>query len=87
MDERLGSQWPPAGARELDVELLYDRLAETGFGYGPVFQGVPSGMAQRRGIFAEVVLGEEAAAEAARLRCSPRAPGRGAARRPAGVGR
>ncbi len=32
--------WPPAGAHELDVELLYDRLADGGYEYGPLFPGL-----------------------------------------------
>ncbi len=32
--------WPPAGAHELDVELLYDRLADAGYKYGPLFPGL-----------------------------------------------
>ena len=46
--------WPPEGAEPLDVDGLYDRLAELGFGYGPAFQGVTA--AWRRGdeLFAEV---------------------------------
>ncbi|MFL5911049.1 MAG: SDR family NAD(P)-dependent oxidoreductase, partial [Gaiellaceae bacterium] len=54
--------WPPASADPVDVELLYDRLAEEGFGYGPVFQGVRA--AWRRGdeVFAEVALPESTSA-------------------------
>ena len=69
--ERLGSQWPPAGAQELDVELLYESLAETGFGYGPVFQGVQAAWRRDGEIFAEVALGEETATEAARFGVHP----------------
>ncbi|MEU2870580.1 SDR family NAD(P)-dependent oxidoreductase, partial [Streptomyces olivoreticuli] len=48
--------WPPRGAAPVGVGDLYDRLAEQGYGYGPVFQGVRA--AWRRGdeIFAEVAL-------------------------------
>ena len=52
----LGSQWPPAGARELDVEFLYDRLAEAGFGYGPAFQGVQAAWRTDTEVYAEVAL-------------------------------
>ncbi|MFJ8274193.1 type I polyketide synthase, partial [Streptomyces sp. NPDC094154] len=50
--------WPPADAEALPVDGLYDRLAEGGFGYGPLFQGLRA--AWRRGdeVFAEVVLPE-----------------------------
>ncbi|WP_452312077.1 SDR family NAD(P)-dependent oxidoreductase, partial [Micromonospora eburnea] len=34
------SAWPPAGATEVDVNDLYERMAERGAGFGPAFQGV-----------------------------------------------
>jgi len=34
------AQWPPAGATALDIEGFYERLAETGFCYGPSFRGL-----------------------------------------------
>ncbi|MGW2378247.1 SDR family NAD(P)-dependent oxidoreductase, partial [Kitasatospora sp. NPDC001683] len=50
--------WPPVGAEALPVEGAYERMAEAGFGYGPVFQGLRA--AWRRGdeLFAEVALPE-----------------------------
>ncbi|MFJ4514355.1 type I polyketide synthase, partial [Streptomyces sp. NPDC088816] len=50
--------WPPADAEALPVDGLYERLADGGFGYGPLFQGLRA--AWRRGdeVFAEVVLPE-----------------------------
>ncbi|MFD0417102.1 type I polyketide synthase [Streptomyces sp. NPDC127108] len=59
------SEWPPRDAEPIaDAAELYDRLAETGYGYGPVFQGLRA--AWRRGdeVFAEVALPEESDAEA-----------------------
>ncbi|OEJ43598.1 hypothetical protein AR457_05310 [Streptomyces agglomeratus] len=38
LDMDLGT-WPPRGAVSVGVSDLYDRLAELGYGYGPVFQG------------------------------------------------
>ena len=67
----LGSQWPPEGAQELDVEFLYDRLAEAGYGYGPVFQGVQAAWHRDGEVYAEVALGEDAAAEAGRFGLHP----------------
>ncbi|WP_420710375.1 polyketide synthase dehydratase domain-containing protein, partial [Streptomyces sp. NRRL S-15] len=32
--------WPPADAQAVDIDGLYERLAATGYGYGPVFQGI-----------------------------------------------
>ncbi|MEU5425063.1 SDR family NAD(P)-dependent oxidoreductase [Streptomyces olivoreticuli] len=62
MDTGLGV-WPPRGAASVGVSDLYDRLAEQGYGYGPVFQGVRA--AWRRGdeVFAEVALPEPASGE------------------------
>ncbi|MGA5824235.1 SDR family NAD(P)-dependent oxidoreductase, partial [Kitasatospora sp. NPDC094028] len=50
--------WPPVGAEPLPVDGAYERMAEAGFRYGPVFQGLRA--AWRRGdeLFAEVVLPE-----------------------------
>ncbi|MEV6005152.1 acyltransferase domain-containing protein, partial [Streptomyces griseomycini] len=49
-------EWPPAGAKVVDLDGFYDQAADAGFGYGPVFQGLRA--AWRRGdeVFAEVVL-------------------------------
>ncbi|WP_343870991.1 type I polyketide synthase, partial [Dactylosporangium roseum] len=48
--------WPPNDAGEIDVPLLYSRLAEQGYSYGPAFRGVHA--AWRRGdeLFADVRL-------------------------------
>ncbi|MFF4241180.1 SDR family NAD(P)-dependent oxidoreductase [Actinomadura geliboluensis] len=32
--------WPPAGAARVDVDGLYENLADTGFDYGPAFRGL-----------------------------------------------
>ena len=46
--------WPPRDAQAIELDGLYDMLAERGFEYGPVFQGLRA--AWRRGdeLFAEV---------------------------------
>jgi acyl transferase domain-containing protein/acyl carrier protein len=51
--------WPPAGAEEVDVDRIYERLTGHGFAYGPWFTGVRA--AWRRGdeLFAEVALDDE----------------------------
>ncbi|QUH02486.1 SDR family NAD(P)-dependent oxidoreductase [Saccharopolyspora erythraea] len=51
--------WPPAGAQPVDVDDRYDRLAEQGYGYGPVFQGLRAAWRRGEEVFAEVVLDEE----------------------------
>ena len=59
------AEWPPSGARPIDLEGCYPAFAESGFEYGPSFQGLTA--AWRRGdeLFAEVELPEQASADAA----------------------
>ncbi|WP_344867048.1 type I polyketide synthase, partial [Planomonospora alba] len=59
------TEWPPPGARPVEVDGAYERLLERGYAYGPVFQGLKA--AWRRGdeVFAEVALPEQATADAA----------------------
>ncbi|MFI9201286.1 type I polyketide synthase [Streptomyces sp. NPDC053048] len=53
------SQWPPAGATAVPTDGYYERLAELGFGYGPVFQGLRGLWRGGEGeVFAEVALPE-----------------------------
>ncbi|MFH8978999.1 type I polyketide synthase [Streptomyces sp. NPDC017890] len=63
--------WPPAGAEPLTVEGFYERLVETGYGYGPAFQGLRA--AWRRGdeLFAEAEAAEADEADAARFGLHP----------------
>ncbi|MET8682210.1 beta-ketoacyl synthase N-terminal-like domain-containing protein, partial [Streptomyces sp. NPDC004647] len=58
------AEWPPAGAEPVAVEGIYDRLAEDGFAYGPVFQGLRAAWRRDGDVFAEVVLPEGGEAEA-----------------------
>ncbi len=67
----LGEAWPPAGAEPIAVEDLYEKLAATGFAYGPAFQGVRAAWRRGEEVFAEIALGEAEAAEAARLGIHP----------------
>ncbi|HEU5469694.1 MAG TPA: SDR family NAD(P)-dependent oxidoreductase, partial [Actinophytocola sp.] len=39
-DPRSLAGWPPAGARRLDLDGLYDTFADAGFDYGPAFRGL-----------------------------------------------
>ncbi|MFF5107453.1 SDR family NAD(P)-dependent oxidoreductase, partial [Streptomyces sp. NPDC000134] len=52
------TEWPPAGARTVDLDGFYDRLADGGFAYGPVFQGLRSAWRKGDEVFAEVALPE-----------------------------
>ncbi|MGW3964156.1 SDR family NAD(P)-dependent oxidoreductase [Amycolatopsis sp. NPDC005003] len=50
--------WPPAGAAEVDVADLYDRLADDGYDYGPLFRGVTAAWRSGDRIYAETRLPE-----------------------------
>ncbi|HEY9327737.1 MAG TPA: SDR family NAD(P)-dependent oxidoreductase, partial [Streptomyces sp.] len=63
--------WPPESAEPLAVEGAYERLAEQGYGYGPVFQGLKAAWRRGEEIFAEVALPEEARADAGRFGFHP----------------
>jgi acyl transferase domain-containing protein/NADPH:quinone reductase-like Zn-dependent oxidoreductase/acyl-coenzyme A synthetase/AMP-(fatty) acid ligase/short-subunit dehydrogenase/acyl carrier protein len=48
--------WPPPGSEPIDVDRVYERLAEAGFDYGPAFQGLSAAWRQGQDVFAEVEL-------------------------------
>ncbi|WP_215911737.1 SDR family NAD(P)-dependent oxidoreductase [Streptomyces coffeae] len=50
------AQWPPADGVEMTGGALYAGMAELGFDYGPVFQGVRTAWRVGDVVFAEVVL-------------------------------
>ena len=54
------TQWPPAGAKAVDLDGLYAELSATGLTYGPVFQGLRAAWRRGSEVFAEVALPEEA---------------------------
>ncbi|MGP3965807.1 SDR family NAD(P)-dependent oxidoreductase, partial [Nonomuraea sp. 3N208] len=64
-------QWPPAGAAPVEVEQLYEDLAEIGLEYGPIFQGLVRAWARPGEVFAEIALPEQEHAEAARFGLHP----------------
>ncbi|MFE2102667.1 SDR family NAD(P)-dependent oxidoreductase, partial [Streptomyces sp. NPDC059468] len=53
------SVWPPTGAEPLDVTGVYERFADAGFEYGPVFQGLRAAWRSGGELFAEVALPED----------------------------
>ncbi|MFD4483477.1 SDR family NAD(P)-dependent oxidoreductase, partial [Streptomyces sp. NPDC058471] len=63
--------WPPADAESLSLQGFYARLAESGYGYGPAFQGLRA--AWRRGgeLFGEVALPEVDAEDAGQFGLHP----------------
>jgi NAD(P)-dependent dehydrogenase (short-subunit alcohol dehydrogenase family) len=54
-----GGSWPPADARPVDLDDLYDRLAALGLEYGPRFQGLQAAWQRGEEVFAEIVLDED----------------------------
>ncbi|MFE0201101.1 SDR family NAD(P)-dependent oxidoreductase [[Kitasatospora] papulosa] len=57
------SVWPPEGAEPVDVEGLYEGLAEAGLEYGPVFQGLTAAWRDGEVVYAEVSLPEDVEVE------------------------
>ncbi len=46
--------WPPIGAEPVPLDGFYERLADSGFGYGPAFQGLRAAWRLGDEVFAEV---------------------------------
>ncbi|MFF7216797.1 SDR family NAD(P)-dependent oxidoreductase, partial [Streptomyces sp. NPDC008238] len=64
--------WPPAGTTAVPVTDLYAGLAEAGLEYGPAFQGVRAAWRAPDGTtYAELALGDEQRADAARFGLHP----------------
>ncbi|GAA1394571.1 hypothetical protein GCM10009662_05150 [Catellatospora coxensis] len=63
--------WPPAGAREIPVDGLYERLVTQGHGYGPAFQGLRRVYRDGATVYAEVALPEAVRPDAARFVLHP----------------
>ncbi|MFI5980678.1 SDR family NAD(P)-dependent oxidoreductase [Streptomyces sp. NPDC051555] len=63
--------WPPTGATPVECADVYEKFAELGYHYGPLFQGLRA--AWRRGdeTFAEIAVPEEWQAEAQRFGIHP----------------
>ncbi|BBB01306.1 polyketide synthase [Actinacidiphila reveromycinica] len=60
----LAGEWPPAGSTPVDLEDFYQRSADSGFGYGPVFQGLTRAWRLDGRIYAEAALPDDQAAAA-----------------------
>ncbi|MBM4796768.1 type I polyketide synthase [Streptomyces sioyaensis] len=65
--------WPPVGAVPVSVDGLYERYADAGLTYGPVFQGLKAAWRHDEELYAEVVLPEQAAKDAERFGLHPAA--------------
>ncbi|MFH8477225.1 type I polyketide synthase, partial [Streptomyces sp. NPDC018000] len=48
--------WPPAGAEPVTIEGVYERYAEGGLSYGPVFRGLRGAWRLGEDVYAEVAL-------------------------------
>ncbi|MEU9986405.1 type I polyketide synthase [Streptomyces sp. NPDC048045] len=50
------ADWPPQGATPMDVDDVYDRLTELGYGYGPVFRALRAAWRHGDDAYVEVAL-------------------------------
>ncbi|WP_460407420.1 type I polyketide synthase, partial [Actinophytocola sediminis] len=64
-------EWPPAGARVLEVAGFYEGMAAGGFAYGPAFQGLTRAWRDGDDGCAEVVLPQALRADAGRFAVHP----------------
>ncbi len=69
--EELDGVWPPAGAEPVDVERIYERMADVGYEFGPAFRGLRAAWRSGRELFAEVSLDTQHAAEATSFAIHP----------------
>ncbi|MET9414291.1 SDR family NAD(P)-dependent oxidoreductase [Streptomyces klenkii] len=58
------TSWPPADARPVDLDGFYDRLADLGLSYGPLFQGLRAAWRGTDAVYAELAVPDEAHADA-----------------------
>ncbi|MFH8702051.1 type I polyketide synthase, partial [Streptomyces chartreusis] len=56
--------WPPAGARELALDGLYERLHQSGLSYGPTFRGLARAWTSGDDLLVEAALPEPATGQA-----------------------
>jgi acyl transferase domain-containing protein/NADPH:quinone reductase-like Zn-dependent oxidoreductase/acyl carrier protein len=56
VDAGWSSGWPPEAAEPLDVSGVYERLAESGFAFGPAFRGLTALWSGEGVVYAEVEL-------------------------------
>nr|WP_229864643.1 type I polyketide synthase [Streptomyces djakartensis] len=70
-DAGAGAAGVPPGAEPLDVSDFYDRFAERGYGYGPVFRGLVAAYRHGADIHAEVALPRSAQGDATRFGLHP----------------
>ncbi|MBO4272440.1 type I polyketide synthase [Microbispora triticiradicis] len=64
-------EWPPPGAVAVALDDAYDRLASSGYTYGPAFRGLRAVWRRGEEVFAEVALPEDQQARAGRFAVHP----------------
>ncbi|QKW11258.1 type I polyketide synthase [Streptomyces sp. NA04227] len=64
-------QWPPAAAEPIDTDVLYARLADLGYTYGPAFQNVRSAWREGETVYTELALRDEETDGAAQFALHP----------------
>ncbi|OXM54572.1 type I polyketide synthase [Amycolatopsis alba DSM 44262] len=65
------AEWPPAGAKPVDMETTYAGFAAAGLAYGPGFQRLRAVWRRGEEIFGEVALSDEQTADASRFGLHP----------------
>ncbi|MBE8517724.1 acyltransferase domain-containing protein [Amycolatopsis sp. H6(2020)] len=63
--------WPPPDVQRVEIGDFYTDLAERGYAYGPVFQGVRAVWQRGEEVFAEVALPDDRREDAARFGLHP----------------
>ncbi|OEJ42884.1 polyketide synthase [Streptomyces agglomeratus] len=58
------SSWPPVDAQPVDLDGFYDRLADLGLSYGPLFRGLRAVWRGHDAVYAELAVTDEAQADA-----------------------
>ncbi|MGW3819655.1 SDR family NAD(P)-dependent oxidoreductase [Streptomyces sp. NPDC005046] len=58
------SNWPPADAQPVDLDGFYDRMADLGLSYGPLFQGLRAAWRGHDAVYAELAVPDEAQTDA-----------------------
>jgi acyl transferase domain-containing protein/acyl carrier protein/UDP-glucose 4-epimerase len=70
-DDALTGSWPPPDSEPLQVERLYELLADRGYDYGPAFQSLTAVWRRGDEVFAEVALSEGEQSRAGRFHVHP----------------
>ncbi|RBM08410.1 type I polyketide synthase, partial [Streptomyces sp. PT12] len=52
--------WPPPGAQPVDIDALFDRMADQGIDYGPAFHGLDAAWRDGDHLYAEIAVAQDA---------------------------